>query len=59
MGGWDPDETHRAATHLELFFDLVIAVAVAVAAAPLHHGIAEDHVLDAVLGPRPPRTDPA
>jgi len=50
MRGRDPDERHRAATPLELFFDLVIVVAIAVAAASLHHGIAEDHILDAVFG---------
>ena len=50
MRGRDPDEAHRAATPLELFFDLVIVVAIAVAAASLHHGIAEDHILESVLG---------
>ena len=50
MRGRDPDETYRASTPLELFFDLVIVVAIAVAASSLHHGIAEDHILDAVLG---------
>lgn len=38
-----PDEPHRAATPLELFFDLVFVVAVAQAASALHHGIAEGH----------------
>ena len=50
MRGRDPGEPNRAATPLELFFDLVIVVAVAVAAASLHHGIAEDHILESVLG---------
>jgi low temperature requirement protein LtrA len=50
LRGRDPDEEHRAATPLELFFDLVIVVAVAAAASALHHGIAEDHILDALLG---------
>jgi len=50
MRGRDPDEPNRAATPLELFFDLVIVVAVALAAASLHHGIAEDHILESVLG---------
>lgn len=50
MRGREPDEPHRAATPLELFFDLVIVVAVAVAAASLHHGIAEDHVPESILG---------
>ncbi|MEO8607232.1 MAG: low temperature requirement protein A [Chloroflexota bacterium] len=39
-----PDEAHRAATPLELLFDLVFVVAVAQAASSLHHGIAEGHV---------------
>ncbi len=50
LRGRDPDEEHRDATALELFFDLVIVVAVAAAASALHHGIAEDHILDALLG---------
>jgi low temperature requirement protein LtrA len=50
MRGRDADESHRAATPLELFFDLVIVVAVAVAAASLHHGIADDHIPEAVIG---------
>jgi low temperature requirement protein LtrA len=45
----DPTEEHRSATPLELFFDLVFVVAVASAAAELHHGLAEDHPI-AVLG---------
>jgi low temperature requirement protein LtrA len=36
-----PDEPHRAATPLELLYDLVFVVAVALAAAQLHHGLAE------------------
>jgi low temperature requirement protein LtrA len=44
-----PDEPHRVATPLELFFDLVFVVAIAQAAAALHHGIAENHVSDAIL----------
>ena len=50
MSGRASDEEHRAATPLELFYDLVIVVAVAAAAAELHHSIAEDHIQDAVLG---------
>jgi low temperature requirement protein LtrA len=41
LHGRDPDEEHRAATPLELFFDLVFVVAVAQAAAHLHHGLEE------------------
>ena len=43
------DEAHRAATPLELFFDLVIVAAVARAAAFLHHGIADDHITQALV----------
>ncbi len=50
MRGRDPEEANRAATPLELFFDLVIVVAIAVAASSLHHGIAEDHIPESVLG---------
>ena len=49
MVGRDPSETHRAATPLELFFDLVFVVAVAFAAGGLHHGIADGHFVDAVV----------
>ena len=42
------DENHRVATPLELFFDLCFVVAVAQAAAPLHHDISEAHVLHGV-----------
>ncbi|WP_086819410.1 low temperature requirement protein A [Allokutzneria sp. NRRL B-24872] len=44
------DEAHRAATPLELLFDLCFVVAVAQAAAGLHHAIAEHHVGQGVLG---------
>ncbi len=37
----DPNESHRVATPLELFFDLVFVVAVSSAAAQWHHGINE------------------
>ncbi|PVG84696.1 low temperature requirement protein A [Nocardioides gansuensis] len=49
MRARDIDEEHRAATPLELFFDLVFVVAIAAGARELHHGLAEGH-LDAVLG---------
>ena len=45
-----PQQARRPATPLELFFDLVFVVAVATAAADLHHGIADDHAVDALLG---------
>lgn len=44
MPGRDRFESHRAATPLELFFDLVSVIAIASAASGLHHAIAEDHV---------------
>jgi len=45
-----PDEEHRSATVLELFFDLCFVVAVAQAASGLHHAISDDHVADGVGG---------
>jgi len=50
MSGRDPNEEHRAATPLELFFDLAFVVAVASAASELHHAIAEDHVVTGLVG---------
>src|SRR3954466_9827855 len=44
------DEPHRVSTPLELFFDLCFVVAVAQAAAPLHHSIAAHHVAPGVRG---------
>src|SRR5829696_1597117 len=44
----DPDEAHRVATPLELFFDLVFVVAIASAAAQWHHGLAEGHLSDLI-----------
>jgi low temperature requirement protein LtrA len=49
MRSRSPDEAHRASTPLELLFDLVFVVAVAQASSHLHHGIAENHVAEAVL----------
>ncbi len=46
----DPDEDHRAATPLELLFDLCFVVAVAQAAAAYHHELVEGHVADGVVG---------
>ena len=45
----DPHEPHRAASPLELFFDLVFVVAVSSAAIQLHHALAENHVADGLL----------
>lgn len=49
MTGRDPQEGHRAASPLELFFDLVFAVAVSQAAHGLDHGIVEGHAGQTVL----------
>jgi low temperature requirement protein LtrA len=50
MIGRDPDEHERASTPLELLFDLTFVVAVARAAAELHHALAEGHVAHALVG---------
>ena len=44
MRGRDPGEAHRAATPLELLFDLAFVVAVSQAASQLHHALASGHV---------------
>ena len=49
MTGRDPDEAYRAATPLELLFDLCFVVAVAQAAASLHHELAVGQVGHAVV----------
>ena len=43
-------EEHRASTPLELFFDLCFVVAVAQAAAQLHHALASGHVSHGLVG---------
>ncbi len=43
------EESHRAATPLELFFDLCFVVAVAQAGAELVHAIAEGHVGEGIV----------
>jgi low temperature requirement protein LtrA len=45
----DVDEAHRAATPLELFFDLVFVIAIAAAAAGLHHSVVEAHFVDGII----------
>ena len=45
----DPHEPVRAATPLELLFDLVSVIAIAAAAAGLHHAISENHALDGII----------
>jgi low temperature requirement protein LtrA len=44
MIGRDPDERHHGSTPLELLFDLTFVVAVARAAAQLHHALTEGQV---------------
>jgi low temperature requirement protein LtrA len=50
FSGRDPDEDHRAATPLELLFDLTIVVAFGTASDELAHYVAEDHVGAGVAG---------
>jgi low temperature requirement protein LtrA len=50
MTARSPHEAHRAATPLELLFDLVFVVAIAQAAGGLHHAIADAHALEGVIG---------
>ena len=49
MLGRDPSEDNRAATPLELFFDLVFVVAVALASDRLHHAAAEGGLASPIL----------
>jgi len=50
MGGRDPHEKHRAATPLELFFDLTFVIAFGVAGSQFAHEIAEAHLVAGLLG---------
>ena len=50
MSGRDPDQDHRAATPLELLFDLAFVVAFGTAANELAHYLAEDHIEVGVVG---------
>jgi low temperature requirement protein LtrA len=50
MGGRDPHERHRAATPLELFFDLTFVIAFGVAGSQFAHEIAEAHYGAGLLG---------
>ena len=45
-----PHEAHRAATPLELLFDLTFVVAFGIAADELAHYVAEDHVSAGLVG---------
>jgi low temperature requirement protein LtrA len=49
MRGRSPHEEHRAATPLELFFDLVFVVAVAQVSTELHNGLAEENLGRTIL----------
>ncbi|WP_084459240.1 low temperature requirement protein A [Mycolicibacterium houstonense] len=50
MSGRDPHEQHRAATPLELLFDLTFVIAFGVAASQLAHLMAADHVAAGLVG---------
>jgi low temperature requirement protein LtrA len=50
MGGRDPHEAHRAATPLELFFDLTFVIAFGVAGSQFANEIAEAHFAAGLLG---------
>ena len=50
LGPRDRHEAHRVATPLELFFDLVTVLAVAAAAAGLHHALAEGQAAAGMVG---------
>jgi len=45
----DPLEPARAASTLELFFDLVFVIAVSIGAGELHHAMTEGHVVDGLV----------
>ncbi|MFV0377258.1 MAG: low temperature requirement protein A [Mangrovibacterium sp.] len=44
MSGRSIHESHRAATPLELFFDLIFVIAIAAASSNLHHSLAAHHM---------------
>jgi low temperature requirement protein LtrA len=50
FSGRDPDERHRAATPLELLYDLTIVVAYGTASNEMAHYVAEDHIAAGVGG---------
>jgi low temperature requirement protein LtrA len=50
MAGRDIGERHRAATPLELLFDLTFVIAFGVAADEFAHALAEDHVRTGLIG---------
>lgn len=49
MGGRDPHESHRAATPLELLYDLVFVVAFGVAGSQLAHALAAGYVWQGLI----------
>ncbi|OAK53189.1 low temperature requirement protein A [Rhodococcoides kyotonense] len=49
MRARDPQEPHRVASSLELFFDLVFVVAVSIASVQLHHALTEDHIAQGLV----------
>ena len=49
MLGRRPDEAHRAATPLELLYDLTIVVAFSLAGAQFAHAVATGHILSGVV----------
>ena len=50
MRARDPDEAHRAATPLELLFDLTFVVAVAAVVPELAHAVVDDHPIEGAVG---------
>jgi low temperature requirement protein LtrA len=50
MSGRDPNEEHRAATPLELLYDLTFVVAFGVAAEQFAHRLAEGHFAAGLVG---------
>jgi low temperature requirement protein LtrA len=50
MRGRDPHEVHRAATPLELLFDLTFVIAFGVAADEFASSLAHDHIADGIVG---------
>ena len=48
MTARDRHEPHRAATQLELFYDLVSVIAIAALTAEFHHAISDGHALEAL-----------
>ncbi|WP_375163701.1 low temperature requirement protein A [Microbacterium sp.] len=45
----DPGEPHRAASPLELFFDLVFVISVSIASSELHHALSAGHAASGIV----------